>query len=95
MVAERDAVDAGRKEILRVRGRQAVSLRRVLAVRHDEIQAPFLAQRGQAPRDRLPAGPAHDVSKKQDAHHEGRRLARLHDPDDLVLGYHDVQSLIA
>jgi len=42
--------------------------RGILAIHHDEIEAPFAAQAGQPRGDGGPAGPPHDIAQKQDPH---------------------------
>jgi hypothetical protein len=76
VVAERDRVDAGVEDLLRVLGRDAEAAGRVLAVDDHEGQGVALAQGRQAVQQRVPADPADDVPDEQDP--GGGRLALSH-----------------
>jgi len=76
VVAERDHVDAGRKDLLRRLLGDSHAPRGVLAVRDDQVRHPLGPKLGHRRRQGLPAGPADDVPYEQEAHRGGSVVDR-------------------
>ena len=77
MVAERDAVDAAREDLVGQAVGDAGAVGGVLAVRDDEIEVELLAQARDERLDRLATGAPEDVRDEQQPHRGNPLLSAL------------------
>src|SRR3954453_9425183 len=80
MVVERHGVGPGHQDLVADRLGDAEAAGGVLAVDHDAIEPPALAQRRQPRRDGAAPGPSDDIAEEEEAHPS--RLARLAPQDE-------------